>query len=155
MNKANPCIDNTTDPAEVIATSNWGLIDIRLLRVILKFSYMFYKTQAPVHMADEWITPFAVTCTEIDQLLGEDRRGFHWQQIGSQGSRVDWYWGLGEDHAPSLLMRQSGSHIDFEMANSPRDPQNELRNTLRSIVLRGEAAAQQASLGSGSAGVVA
>jgi hypothetical protein len=151
MNQSNPR-DHTPDPVEVIKTTNWGLIDIRLLRVILKYTYMFYKTQAPVRMADEAIAPFAATCAEIDQLLGEDKRGFHWQQLGHQGSRVDWYWGLGEDHAPTLLMRQSGSHLDFEMANSPRDPKDELRQTLRSIVLRGEAAAQQASLGSDPAG---
>jgi hypothetical protein len=152
MNKPNQMIDNTPGPAEVIATSNWGLIDIRLLRVILKFSYMFYRTQCPVHMADQWITPFAATCAEIDQLLGDDKRGFHWQQLGSQGSRVDWYWGLGEDHSSSLLMRQRGSHIDFEIANSPHDPQNEVREAIRAIVLRGEANARKQSKVTGKGG---
>jgi hypothetical protein len=121
----------------------WGVIDIRLLRVILKFSYMFQKTKGPLVMADNCIAPFANTCAEIDQLLGADKRGFHWQQLGHEGNRVDWYWALGEDYAPSVVMYRDDLAIDFRVVNSPMDPENTLRESIREIVLRGEANARK------------
>jgi hypothetical protein len=130
----------------------WGVIDIRLLRVILKFSYMFQETQGPLVIAADWIATFAATCTEIDQLLGKDKRGFHWQQLGSQGSRVDWYWALGEDYAPSVVMYRDDLAIDFRVVNSPMDPENTLRESIREIVLRGEANARKQFKATGKGG---
>ncbi len=141
MNKPNQTTDKT-DPDDQASKSRWGLIDIRLLRVILKFSYMFQQTQGPIVMADEGIAPFAATCAEIDQLLSTDKRGFHWQQLGNEGSRVDWYWALGEDYAPSLVMCRNQIAVDFGAVNSPMDPVNRLRDAIREIVLRGEANAR-------------
>jgi hypothetical protein len=151
MNKPNPSTDNSTDqtsdlspvPMADSSASRWGVIDIRLLRVILKFSYMFHQTQGPLVMADQWIATFAATCAEIDQLLGKDKRGFHWQQLGHEGSRVDWYWALGEDYAPSVVMYRDQIAIDFRVVNSPMDPENTLRDSIREIVLRGEANARK------------
>jgi hypothetical protein len=151
MNKPNQSNDKSTDqaadlsPVPMADTSapRWGVIDIRLLRVIVKFNYMFQGTKGPLVMADDWIAPFAATSTEIDQLLGDDKRGFHWQQLGHEGDRVDWYWALGEDYAPSLVMYRDELAIDFRVVNSPMDPENTLRDGIRAIVLRGEANARK------------
>jgi hypothetical protein len=94
-------------------------------------------------MADEWIATFAATCTEIDQLLGNDKCGFHWQQLGHEGDRVDWYWALGEDYAPSVVMYRNQISVDFGVVNSPMDPENTLREGIRAMVLRGEANARK------------
>ena len=155
MNKPNQSTNKSTDkstdqtaglwpvPMAATSASRWGVIDIRLLRVILKFSYMFQKTTGPLVMADEWISTFAATCAEIDQLLGADKRGFHWQQLGHEGRRVDWYWALGEDYAPA---------VDFGVVNSPMDPENALREGIRAMVLRGEANARKQFKASGMGG---
>jgi hypothetical protein len=142
MDKPNQATDKT-DPDDQSSKSRWGMIDIRLLRVILKFSYMFQKTKGPLVMADEWIATFAATCTEIDQLLGNDKCGFHWQQLGHEGDRVDWYWALGEDYAPSVVMYRNQISVDFGVVNSPMDPENTLREGIRAMVLRGEANARK------------
>jgi hypothetical protein len=142
MNKPNQSTDKT-DPDDQASKSRWGVIDIRLLRVILKYSYMFQKTKGPLVMADEWIAPFAATCAEIDQLLGKDKRGFHWQQLGHEGNRVDWYWALGEDYAPSVVMYRNQLAVDFGVVNSPMDPEHTLRDGIRAIVLQGEANARK------------
>jgi hypothetical protein len=160
MNKPNHPNDKTTDqtadlssvPTEDASTSHCEVIDIRLLRVIVKFNYMFQGTKGPLVLADDWIAPFAATCTEIDQLLGADKRGFHWQQLGYEGNRVDWYWALGEDYAPSVVMYRDQIAIDFRVVNSPMDPENTLPESIREIVLRGEANARKQFKVSGKGG---
>lgn len=164
MNKPNQSTNKSTDkstdqtaglwpvPMAATSASRWGVIDIRLLRVILKFSYMFQKTTGPLVMADEWISTFAATCAEIDQLLGADKRGFHWQQLGHEGRRVDWYWALGEDYAPSVVIYRSLTAVDFGVVNSPMDPENALREGIRAMVLRGEANARKQFKASGMGG---
>jgi hypothetical protein len=151
MNKPNQSTDKT-DPDDQASECRWGVIDIRLLRVILKFSYMFHQTQGPLVMADDWIAIFASTCAEIDQLLGDDKRAFHWQQLGHEGNRVDWYWALGEEYAPSVVMYRSLAAVDFGVANSPMDPENTLREGIRATVLRGEANARKQFKASGMGG---
>ena len=150
MNQSNNGTNKTTEPAIVqpykpaeASNSRWAVVDIHLLKLILKHSYMFQETQGPLLMADEWIATFAATCAEIDQLLGTDKRGFHWQQLGHEGNRVDWYWALGEDYAPSVVMYRDQLAVDFRVVNSPMDPQNTLREGIRAIVLRGEANARK------------
>lgn len=151
MNKPNHPNDKTTDqaaelssvPTEDASTSLCDVIDIRLLRVIVKYNYMFHGSTGPLVMADDWIAHFAATCTEIDQLLGADKRGFHWQQLGHEGNRVDWYWALGEDYAPSVVMYRDQLDVDFRVVNSPMDPENTLREAIRAIVLRDEANARK------------
>ena len=143
MNKPNQANDNASAPVNDVPSIRWAVIDIQLLKLILKYSYMFQETQGPLVIAQDWIATFAAICTEIDQLLGKDKRGFHWQQLGHEGNRVAWYWTLGEDYAPSVVMYRRPVAVDFGLVTPPGAPENKLRDAIRAIVLGGEANARK------------
>ena len=43
-----------------------------------KYPYQFQKSRFGVHITAGWLPRFVQLCDEVDQALGEDKRGFHW-----------------------------------------------------------------------------
>lgn len=46
-----------------------------------------------------WFPVFANLCWQIDALLGDDKRGFHWKQIKEKFGTARFYWAM-EGHRP-------------------------------------------------------
>lgn len=46
-----------------------------------RFPYMWRGDDLGIFVAKGWMQIFAQVCTDIDALLGEDKRGFRWLQI--------------------------------------------------------------------------
>ncbi len=51
-----------------------------LEQVRLRFPYMFCGDQSRVDVAPGWVRVFKQACVEIDAILGDDKRGFHWTE---------------------------------------------------------------------------
>ena len=45
-----------------------------------RFSYMFAGPHAGIDIYRGWLADFASACEQIDALLGDDKRGFHFTQ---------------------------------------------------------------------------
>lgn len=46
-----------------------------------------------------WFPIFANLCRQIDELLGEDKRGFHWKQTKEKFGTARFYWAM-KGHRP-------------------------------------------------------
>lgn len=45
-----------------------------------RFSYMFDSPSSGIDIYRGWLADFASACEQIDALLGDDKRGFHFTQ---------------------------------------------------------------------------
>lgn len=45
-----------------------------------RFPYMFEGDNIGIDIARGWMLGFQKLCEQIDELLGADKRGFHWTQ---------------------------------------------------------------------------
>lgn len=112
-------------------------IDARMLGVAIRFPYMFANPLDQMVISKTWSAAFRLTCLEIDAFLGEDKRGFHWRQLSIEDGRSLWYWALGCEYDHTVWMKGPLSNPTVSIASSPDDPQDELRNTIRTLVDNG------------------
>ena len=45
-----------------------------------RFAYMFEGGNIGISIPKGWMPEFAKLCEQIDELLGDDKDGFHWRQ---------------------------------------------------------------------------
>ena len=64
-----------------------------------RFPYMFSGRNIGLSVGDGWMDLFAKLCEDIDALLGDDKRGFHWVQLKEKFGTARFYYGqeLGDD----------------------------------------------------------
>jgi len=70
-----------------------------------RFSYQFAGRNIGFSIANGWLPEFETLCTQIDQLLGDDKMGFHWVQLKEKFGSARYYWEMDE--------YQPGIRIDF------------------------------------------
>jgi hypothetical protein len=46
-----------------------------------RFPYMFEGEAISMEFYDGWLPIFAQACEQIDELLGDNKRGFYWRQV--------------------------------------------------------------------------
>jgi hypothetical protein len=72
-----------------------------------------------------WIESFATLCVEIDELLGEDKRGFHWVQVKEKFGTARFYWHM-QSPGPTHIDDQSPhGHASFKNASSAGEGHSE------------------------------
>lgn len=69
-------------------------------QVQARYPYMFSGKHLGISIARGWIQIFAKLCDDIDELLGSDKRGFHWRQCKEKFGSARWYWTM-NDITPS------------------------------------------------------
>lgn len=70
-----------------------------------RFPYMFAGQNIGFEFYRGWFPVFAKLCEDIDALLGDDKLGFHWEQIKEKFGSARFYWAM-KGHTPSV-------HFDF------------------------------------------
>lgn len=63
-------------------------------QVQARYPYMFAGKHIGISIERGWIEIFAKLCDDIDELLGSDKRGFHWTQCKEKFGSARWYWAL-------------------------------------------------------------
>lgn len=56
-----------------------------------RFPYMFSGRNAGFSVADGWVEVFTKLCEDIDAVLGENKRGFHWVQLKEKFGSARFY----------------------------------------------------------------
>jgi len=79
------------------------LTDLSLAALRSRYPYQFNDTELGVAVAQGWQTIFARLCADVDQVLGEDKRGFHWSQVKEKFGSARFYYQLG-GRQPELRM---------------------------------------------------
>ena len=68
--------------------------------LIARFPYQFAGRNIGISTARGWLPIFEKLCIDIDQLLGEDKRSFHWTQVKAKFGSGRAYWALNKADGP-------------------------------------------------------
>jgi hypothetical protein len=73
-----------------------------------RYPYQFAGEQISMSYARGWFHLFSHLCADIDEALGEDKRGFHWTQVKEKFGAARLYFKLApgvSDEEPELVQR--------------------------------------------------
>lgn len=57
-----------------------------------RYPYQFKDPELGIAMAKGWVVVFAQLCADVDQVLGQDKRGFHWSQVKEKFGSARFYF---------------------------------------------------------------
>ena len=64
----------------------------RIDALIARFPYQFASKHLGINVSYGWVGIFEQLCTDIDALLGDDKRGFHWVQCKEKHGGACFYY---------------------------------------------------------------
>lgn len=85
-----------------------------------RFPYMFAGENIGFSFYRGWFPLFAKLCEDIDALLGDDKRGFHWVQLKEKFGSVRFYWQM-TGHAQQLQVTVFSESGVAELSKHHRD----------------------------------
>ncbi len=68
-----------------------------------RYSYQFKDPELGIAMAKGWVVVFAQLCADVDHVLGQNKRGFHWSQIKEKFGSARFYFQF-EGRKPDLRL---------------------------------------------------
>lgn len=71
-------------------------MDLRVRTLKARFPYQFEGARLGLYLCAGWMGLFEKLCEDVDQLLGADKRGFHWDQVKEKYGSARFYHQLGE-----------------------------------------------------------
>lgn len=93
-----------------------------------RYPYQFAGKHIGISTTRGWLSIFAQLCADIDQLLGTDKRGFHWRQVKEKFGSGRAYWALGNTAGPQhvdLRGREGVMSFVSDPSDSQHDAQTE------------------------------
>ena len=72
------------------AQADEQLMALRALKA--RYPYMFVRPHIGQDFYRGWLAEFIVACNAIDELLGADKRGFHFRQLKEKYGWARYYW---------------------------------------------------------------
>lgn len=57
-----------------------------------RYPYQFSDPELGIAMAKGWVVVFAQLCADVDHVLGQDKRGFHWSQVKEKFGSARFYF---------------------------------------------------------------
>jgi hypothetical protein len=70
-------------------------MDLRVCTLKARFPYQFEGARLGLYLCAGWMGLFEKLCEDIDQALGEDKLGFHWDQVKEKYGSARFYFQLG------------------------------------------------------------
>lgn len=141
-----PPVSDLTYSPEIFSPA-WGLKELdhsmknQLQQLEEKFPYMFNGPNLGIDIASGWMPGFQVLCEQIDELLGEDKRGFHWTQCKEKCGSARWYWKMKGRPAEIRIDLISETDIAKTIAKGKRPANPEADNSEKISTLIQEAEA--------------
>lgn len=86
-----------------------------------RYPYQFAGPQISMSFSRGWFSLFAQLCADIDQVLGDDKRGFHWRQVKEKLGQARVYYQLAEgavDRDPDVAEKIMSMKVQAEVASS-------------------------------------
>lgn len=71
-------------------------LEARVQALKARFPYQFEGGRLEIYVGAGWADIFTKLCEDVDQLLGADKRGFHWDQVKEKYGSARFYHQLGE-----------------------------------------------------------
>lgn len=82
------------------------------------YPYQFCGENIGLSIANGWLPQFAELCKSVDELLGENKRGFHWVQLKEKFGSARYYWSIKGRH-DSVRVDLISSKKVISLATSP------------------------------------
>jgi hypothetical protein len=67
------------------------------------YPYQFSGEHIGLSIANGWLPEFARLCKDINDLLGENKRNFHWFQLKEKFGSARYYWNMDNVKAPQFV----------------------------------------------------
>jgi len=86
-----------------------------------RYPYQFAEPQISMSFSRGWFSLFAQLCADIDQELGDDKRGFHWVQVKEKFGQAQIYFDWDADVAerePDLAQKLMALKMNSEKDSS-------------------------------------
>lgn len=124
-----------------------------------RFPYMFIGDQIELNFYKGWHPLLDKLCQDIDQLLGEDKRAFHWLQIKEKLGTIRLYWRMNDLATTTRLsvISTDGTSADFEIGGAKRQSSHDakeqvLRSAIDTLIGEAETATSNICMACGSPG---
>jgi len=86
-----------------------------------RFPYMFAGDYIGLSMTHGWEPMFVKLCEDIDALLGDDKRKFHWTQLKEKFGSARFHWSMDNARIASDLINPERLAIAKQAATSLRE----------------------------------
>jgi hypothetical protein len=89
--------------------------------LMARYPYQFAGEQISMSFSRGWFSLFAQLCADIDQALGDDKRGFHWVQVKEKFGQARVYFQLGAgvaEREPDLAEKLMALKVKAEVDSS-------------------------------------
>ena len=120
-------------------------------QLLKRFPYQFDGCRLGASVPVGWTDVFSKLCEDVDTLLGEDKRGFRWEQVKGKWGSMRAYFRIGNldpDLRMDIMSESPGGGAASLIVkpktegNRPKDVQ-ELMHRLRSVILEAEQQTQK------------
>ncbi len=119
------------------------------------YPYQFEGKHLDLSIAKGWLPEFAELCKNVDELLGENKRGFHWVQLKEKFGSARYYWSIdGKDDSFRVDVFEPKKVVSFEMSPTGKKDQQDLFDHLSKIIRSAEAATNDHCIACGALGKV-
>ena len=86
-----------------------------------RFPYMFAGDNIGLSMAHGWEPLFETLCVDIDALLGDDKRKFHWTQLKEKFGCARFHWSMDNARIASDLISPERLEVAKTSATTLRE----------------------------------
>jgi hypothetical protein len=121
-----------------------------------KFQYMFNGPNLGIDVAPGWMPGFETLCEQIDQLLGDDKRGFHWRQCKEKFGSARWYWQI-KGRSPDVnidLFSPVGVVRKVLKGKIPAKPDSDIPEQISALIQEAQAHTEHACIYCGEPGTL-
>lgn len=146
-NASNPNPMGNSAPSKVLAEQPLPAKDgyistIESLRLWVKYRYMFRSSNPRMEVRKSCFVIYKNLCREIDELLGDDKRGFEWTTIADENCDPVWHWHLCKSLDLKLTAVVSDQSLRVGLQQPTGDPKGHLRAAITARVNAARAAAR-------------
>lgn len=113
-----------------------------------RFPYMFQGPNIGLSIPKGWMPLFEKMCQDINEVLGDDKRHFHFTQCKEKFGSARWYWAM-SGRKPSIridLIAQDGVVSTLSKTPASKKPGHEVSEQISEIIERAEAKTHQACI---------
>jgi hypothetical protein len=125
---------HTNDPAH----GDEHLMALRALRE--RYPYMFVAPRFGQDLYRGWLADFIIACDDIDQLLRDNKRGFHFRQIKEKLGWARYYWRTETVKPLRLSIFTNGGVLERQHGLENAD---DVENQISQILLNAENSSRQ------------
>ena len=120
------------------------------------YPYQFNGKNLGLSIANGWLPEFAELCKNIDDLLGENKRGFHWVQLKEKFGSARYYWSVkGRKDSVRVDLISSKKVVSYEtIPPGTKSPSQALFDQLSEMIDSAEAKTRNHCIVCGAAGKI-